>query len=74
MTSLASKIARHQATFVEPLQLAKKRADWLRDRLVRGTGKSLVLDAIAYDRAAEEHQMAAHREAVARKHWGIPDD
>lgn len=74
MTSLASKIARHQAAFSEPLALAKKRADWLRDRLVRGTGKSLVLDAIAYDRAAEEHQMAAHREAVARKHWGIPDE
>jgi hypothetical protein len=81
MTSLAVKIQRHQATFVEPMQHAKKRADWCLKRLLDGvhvpvtaTGRSLIRDIAAFDRAAEEHQLAAHREAVARKHWGIPDD
>lgn len=63
-------IIRHEAAFGAPLKAATVRADWcLRHYLAKGG----LLAALAFDRAAEEQQILASREAASRRHWNITD-
>lgn len=70
----AAKRAQHDAAFGEPLRFAKARADWWLEKLTtygdRSKGSGL-LTALAFDKAAEEHQLAASREAASRRYLGL---
>lgn len=63
--------ARHEAVFGEPLRASKTRADWFLAHYLKRGG---VQAAIMFDRAAEEHQLAASREAASRRYRGLPPE
>lgn len=74
--------ARHDAVFGKPLRDAKTRADWWLSQLMkhRHLSKddpqriSFLKTAAAFDRAAEDHQLAASREAASRRYLGLPSE
>lgn len=64
----AEIVIAHHAAYQQPLNRARRKANRLLSKYLTEGG---LLNARAFDKAAEAHQLAALREEAARKLFGI---